>query len=56
MNRGWVPAKLKDSVSRKNGQIEGKTDVIGIVRLHESRPNFMPANRHETNSWFYRYV
>lgn len=37
------------------GQIEGEVDVIGLVRLHENRPQFMPANKVEGNSWFYRY-
>lgn len=54
VNRGWVPANHKDMQMRKGGQVEGEVDVIGIVRLNENRPNFMPANREGSNSWFYR--
>lgn len=55
VNRGWIPAKQKDPKTRKSGQIEGIVDVVGIVRLHENRPNFMPANKEASpNAWFYR--
>lgn len=54
VNRGWVPAKYKDPKMRKEGQVEGVVDVVGIVRLHENRPNFMPANQEAPNAWFYR--
>ncbi|KAI4471293.1 surfeit locus protein [Holotrichia oblita] len=54
VNRGWVPAKSKDPKTRQNGQIQGEVDVIGVVRLHENRPNFMPKNREGSNIWYYR--
>lgn len=54
VNRGWVPAKYKDPKTRRKGQIEGEVDVIGVIRLHENRPNFMPANKEGSNAWFYR--
>lgn len=54
MNRGWVPAKYKDPKTREAGQMEGIVDVTGVIRLHENRPNFMPANREGSNAWFYR--
>lgn len=54
INRGWVPVKCKDPKTRLGGQIDGEVDVVGVVRLHEDRPNFMPANKEGSNSWFYR--
>lgn len=44
--------KNKDPGTRQNGQVKGVVDVIGIVRLHENRPPFMPVNKN--NAWFYR--
>lgn len=54
VNRGWVPAKNKDPRTRKQGQIQGEVDVIGVVRLHENRPNFMPKHQQGSNIWYYR--
>ncbi|GJQ71135.1 Surf1 [Trypoxylus dichotomus] len=54
VNRGWVPAKNKDPKTRQQGQIQGQVDVIGVVRLHENRPNFMPKNREGSSIWYYR--
>lgn len=34
--------------------MKGEVHVIGIVRLNENRPNFMPSNKAESNAWFYR--
>ncbi|XP_065161626.1 SURF1-like protein [Atheta coriaria] len=54
INRGWVPGRYKDPSTRPKGQVQGEVDVIGIVRLHENRPNFMPANKEAKDAWFYR--
>lgn len=52
INRGWVPTKQKDPKTRQKGQIEEEVDLIGIVRLHENRPPFIPNNTE--NNWYYR--
>nr|XP_022909975.1 surfeit locus protein 1 [Onthophagus taurus] len=54
VNRGWVPTKSVNPKSRPQGQVEGEVDVIGVVRLHENRPTFMPKNKEGTNIWYYR--
>ncbi|XP_017776077.1 PREDICTED: surfeit locus protein 1 [Nicrophorus vespilloides] len=54
VNRGWVAAKNKRPETRTAGQVQEVVDVIGIVRLQENRPNFMPNNNINANSWFYR--
>jgi surfeit locus 1 family protein len=54
INRGWVPSNCKNPANRKKGQVENVVDVIGIVRLHENRPNFIPKNQEGSNQWFFR--
>ncbi|GLV33933.1 Surfeit 1 [Carabus blaptoides fortunei] len=54
VNRGWVPGNNKDPRTRIQGQINGEVELVGVVRLNENRPTFIPNNRPESNSWFYR--
>lgn len=35
-------------------QIEGKVDLVGMVRLTETRKPFVPENNPERNHWHYR--
>lgn len=51
-----MPKNLKDPKKRQEGQVSEEVDVIGVVRLHEERPNFMPANKPQSNLWFYKYL
>lgn len=41
---------------RRDGQVEGVVDVIGLVRLNENRPNFSMQNQKDSNLYFYRFV
>ncbi|XP_067012489.2 surfeit locus protein 1 [Anabrus simplex] len=52
VNRGWVPTKFKNPATRKEGQVEGEVELVGIVRLNEQRAPFMPRN--QENAWFFR--
>lgn len=54
INRGWVSRKHLNPNTRKNGQIEGITEVQGIVRLNEPRPQFSPE--HKNGPFMYRDV
>ncbi|EFA00352.1 surfeit locus protein 1 [Tribolium castaneum] len=54
INRGWVPSKCKNPATRDKGQVKGVVDVVGIVRLQENRPTFIPKNQEGSNQWFYR--
>ncbi|KAG8226172.1 hypothetical protein J437_LFUL012347 [Ladona fulva] len=56
VNRGWVPNKNKFPATRRDGQIQGEVELVGIVRAHEERGPFMPQNNPKSNSWFYRDV
>lgn len=54
MNRGWVPMKNKDPASRIAGQVVGEIELEGVVRLTESRPQFVTKNVADSRFWSYR--
>ncbi|XP_007521575.1 surfeit locus protein 1 isoform X1 [Erinaceus europaeus] len=54
VNRGFVPRKKVNPETRQKGQVEGKVELVGIVRLTESRKPFVPENNPERNHWHYR--
>jgi surfeit locus 1 family protein len=54
VNRGFVPANHKAPATREGGQIEGATEVQGILRLaNPPRGWLVPENRPGDNFWFY---
>jgi surfeit locus 1 family protein len=55
VNRGFIPAELKDRATRAAGEIGGTVRVQGLLRLPpEGRPNwFLPDNRPDLNYWFW---
>jgi surfeit locus 1 family protein len=55
VNRGYVPAELKDPAKRSIGQIPGTVHVAGLLRLPpEAKPSwFLPNNRADLNYWFW---
>ncbi|XP_055126477.1 surfeit locus protein 1 isoform X3 [Symphalangus syndactylus] len=54
VNRGFVPRKKVNPETRQKGQIEGEVELIGMVRLTETRQPFVPENNPERNHWHYR--
>lgn len=54
VNRGFVPRKKVNPETRQKGQVEGQVDLVGIVRLTETRKPFVPENNPERNHWHYR--
>ncbi|XP_027725544.1 surfeit locus protein 1 isoform X1 [Vombatus ursinus] len=54
VNRGYVPRKRINPETRQKGQIEDEIDLIGMVRLTETRKPFVPENKPEKNRWHYR--
>jgi surfeit locus 1 family protein len=54
VNRGFVPEGRQDSSSRREGQVKGFVDVVGIMRWPEPRGPFAPADRPDQNIWFVR--
>ena len=55
VNRGFIPAELKDRAKRAAGQIAGTVRVQGLLRLPpaEKPAWFLPDNRPDLNYWFW---
>jgi surfeit locus 1 family protein len=55
INRGFVPAELRNPAKRAAGQIAGTVRIVGLLRLPPAgRPNwFLPDNRPDLNYWFW---
>ncbi|XP_060849029.1 surfeit locus protein 1 isoform X1 [Rhopalosiphum padi] len=54
VNRGWVSMKNKNPASRLSGQVAGEIELEGVVRLTESRPQFVTKNVADSRFWAYR--
>uniref|UniRef100_A0A8C8SNN6 SURF1-like protein n=1 Tax=Pelusios castaneus TaxID=367368 RepID=A0A8C8SNN6_9SAUR len=54
VNRGFVPKKKVNPETRLKGQIQDEIDLVGLVRLSETRKPFVPENNIEKNLWHYR--
>ncbi|XP_047425819.1 surfeit locus protein 1 [Mugil cephalus] len=54
VNRGYVPKQKIRPESRMKGQVEHEVDLVGVVRLTETRKPFVPNNDVERNRWHYR--
>jgi surfeit locus 1 family protein len=55
INRGFIPAELKDPAKRQAGQIAGTAHVAGLLRLPPAKKPawFLPDNRPDLNYWFW---
>jgi surfeit locus 1 family protein len=55
VNRGFIPAELKDPAKRAAGQPAGTVRVQGLLRLPpaEKPAWFLPENRPDLNYWFW---
>ena len=55
VNRGFIPAELKNRSRRMAGEPSGTVRVEGLLRLPpDGRPNwFLPDNRPDLNYWFW---
>lgn len=54
VNRGFVPRKKLNPSTRSRGQIEDEVELVGIMRLSETRKPFVPQNDIERNHWHYK--
>jgi surfeit locus 1 family protein len=55
VNRGFIPAALRDRAKRIAGERTGEVRIEGLLRLPpDGRPNwFLPDNRPDLNYWFW---
>src|SRR5215469_3369001 len=55
VNRGFIPAELKDPLTRSQGEIAGAVQVQGLLRLPpaEKPAWFLPDNRPDLNYWLW---
>ena len=54
VDRGFIPAELKDPSKRSEGQIAGTVRVQGLLRLPTGKPAwFLPDNRPDLNYWIW---
>jgi surfeit locus 1 family protein len=55
VNRGFIPAELKDRLTRSEGEIAGTVRVQGLLRLPPAgKPAwFLPDNRPDLNYWLW---
>jgi surfeit locus 1 family protein len=56
INRGWIPAKMKDIGTRPHSIGAGRETVTGMLRYGNERNPFTPQNQKEKNVWFGRDV
>lgn len=49
-----APCRAPQSISHLPGQVEGEVDLVGMVRLSETRKPFVPENNPARNHWHYR--
>ena len=54
VNRGYVPAALRDPASRVPGNVTEIATITGLVRAPGERNQFTPANDVAKNVWFWR--
>ena len=52
INRGWVPKKYLNKNSRKFTLLEGKVNLIGIIKFPQEKGMFVPDNEPENGFWF----
>jgi surfeit locus 1 family protein len=55
VNRGFIPAELRDRAKRQAGEPNGPVRIEGLLRLPPAGPPnwFLPANRPDLNYWFW---
>lgn len=54
INRGYVPDNLKAPDTRTAGQVEGETEITGLIRAPVQPGRFTPPNEPGKNLWFWR--
>ncbi|MET0499849.1 MAG: SURF1 family protein [Steroidobacteraceae bacterium] len=56
INRGFIPPAQRDAATRAAGQIDGETEVIGLLRMSEPGGGFLRTNDSNADRWCSRDV
>ncbi|MGF9563009.1 SURF1 family protein [Neorhizobium sp. JUb45] len=56
INRGFIPADRRDVSKRAEGQVEGQTEVTGLLRISEPGGGFLRENDSANDRWYSRDV
>ena len=56
VNRGWVPKDKVNPASRRELHTDSVQDLVGTVRLTESRQQFTPKNQPDSQKLHSRFV
>ena len=54
VNRGYVTDELKDPAKRKDGQLQGDVEIVGLARAPETPSTFTPTNDPAKDVWYWR--
>jgi len=54
IDRGFVPEGLRDPATRPEGQVGGKVEVIGLLRLAVPKSTFTPDPDIAGHTWYHR--
>ncbi len=53
VDRGWVPRTRTDPATRRDGQIRGPVEIVGILRAGGRASDWTPDNRPGDGVWHY---
>ncbi|XP_066596086.1 surfeit locus protein 1 [Prorops nasuta] len=53
VNRGWIPRECKNKI-RQLTKEDDVREIVGVVRLNETRPPFIKQNSAKDGVWLYR--
>jgi surfeit locus 1 family protein len=56
VNRGFVPTDKRDPATRAEGQVQGNTTVIGLMRAPETGGLFLRTNDPANGKWYSRDI
>lgn len=56
VNRGFVPTDKREPSSRPEGEVEGRVDVVGLMRAPETGGLFLRTNDPQNNRWYSRNI
>lgn len=54
VNRGWIPARQKNPLSRPESAVAGDATISGLLRVGDDRNGLTPDNSPDKNIWFGR--